>query len=144
MNATNRIGPCRFALAAAIPPQGPHGGHLSLLPAAAGAPTNICCDGVATQPSHRPIADPKVLTDRDITACPKQARLQSEADDRRPRSAAAHPGDEGRLSPSPDDNLNRWGNLPRFLALQHRTLKIAFSHGLGGERPLAERREEAS
>jgi hypothetical protein len=32
------------------------------------------------------------------------------------------------------DNLNRWGNLPRFLALQHGTLKIAFSHGLGGKR----------
>jgi hypothetical protein len=34
MNAINRIDPCRSALAAAIPPPGPHGGHLSLLLAA--------------------------------------------------------------------------------------------------------------
>ena len=30
---------------------------------------------------------------------PSCSRLQSEADDRHPRGAAAHPGDEGRLRP---------------------------------------------
>src|SRR5262249_2918217 len=32
---------------------------------------------------------------------PSRSRLQSEADDRHPRGAPAHPGDEGRLSFSP-------------------------------------------
>ena len=46
---------------------------------------------------------------------PSRSRLQSEADDRHPRSAAAHPGDEGRLSPSPYENLNRQQTQPRPL-----------------------------
>jgi hypothetical protein len=78
------------------------------LTAISAADEDSCCDGVATRHAGRPLADDNALTDRDIPGCPKQARLQSEADDRRPRSAAAHPGDEGRLSPSPDENLNRW------------------------------------
>src|SRR6516225_12470464 len=45
---------------------------------------------------------------------PSCSRLQSEADDRHPRGAAAHPGDEGRLSPSPYENLNRQQTPPRF------------------------------
>ena len=46
---------------------------------------------------------------------PSRSRLQSEADDRHPRGAAAHPGDEGRLSPSPYENINRQQTQPRFL-----------------------------
>ena len=47
---------------------------------------------------------------------PPRFRVQSEADDRHPRGAAAHPGDEGGLSSSPYENLNRQQTLPRFLA----------------------------
>jgi transposase len=47
---------------------------------------------------------------------PSRSRLQSEADDRHPRGAAAHPGDEGRLSPSPYENLSRQQTQPRFRA----------------------------
>jgi len=47
---------------------------------------------------------------------PSRSRLQSEADNRHLRGAAAHPGDEGRLSPSPYENLNRQQTQPRFRA----------------------------
>ena len=43
-----------------------------------------------------------------------RSRLQSEADDRHPRRSANVPGDEGRLSPSPYENLNRQQTQPRF------------------------------
>jgi transposase len=48
---------------------------------------------------------------------PSRSRLQSEADNRHLRGAAAHPGDEGRLSPSPYENLNRQQTQPRFRAV---------------------------
>src|SRR5271166_146423 len=37
---------------------------------------------------------------------PSRSRLQPEADDRHSRGTAAHPGDEGRLSPPTSENLN--------------------------------------
>jgi hypothetical protein len=43
--------------------------------ATAAAGEDICCDGVATQHAGRPLADDNALTDIDIPACPKQARL---------------------------------------------------------------------
>ena len=45
------------------------------LAAISAAGEDICCDGVATQLSGRPIADANALTDIDIPACLKQARL---------------------------------------------------------------------
>jgi hypothetical protein len=48
---------------------------------------------------------------------PSRSRLQSEAGNRHLRGAAAHPGDEGRLSPSPYENLTRQQTQLRFRAV---------------------------
>ncbi len=57
---------------------------------------------------------------------PSRSRVQSEADDCHPRGPAAHPGDEGRLSPSPYENLTRQQTQPRLGPLPHGLLSIAF------------------
>ena len=61
---------------------------------------------------------------------PSCSRLQSEANDRHPRGAAAHPGDEGRLSTSPYENLTASKPNRASQPLLHGLQKIAFSHGL--------------
>jgi hypothetical protein len=55
-----------------------------------------CCDSVATPPSGRRIVDANPLTDRDIHAYSKQARLQQyEANDQYLRRQPADAGDRG-------------------------------------------------
>ena len=51
---------------------------------------------------------------------PSRSCLQSEADDRHPRGAPAHPGDEGRPSPSPYENIPPPANPTALPALPHR------------------------
>ena len=57
---------------------------------------------------------------------PSRSRLQSEADDRHPRGAAANPADEGGLSLSSYEKLNRQQTDRASWPLPHRLSKSPF------------------
>jgi hypothetical protein len=93
------------------------------------APTDVCCDGVATRRSGRPIADANALTDRDIPAGPEQAGLQYEANDQYLRRQPADSGNRG---------LTTRVSRQALAVAQHVTrIGMMFSHDLGQERPFS-------